>query len=70
MDHELCKFAAYFDIRFICANENAGKIVYIIEINNETHEFQILAINPERDKHPRLGILVQFPERLAEDFGC
>ncbi|CAD8192211.1 unnamed protein product [Paramecium pentaurelia] len=67
-DQELIRFANFFDIKFICTNEQSGKITYIIEILKEIHEFQILAINQYSNLHPRLGVLIQYPDKLAEQF--
>ncbi|CAK69401.1 unnamed protein product (macronuclear) [Paramecium tetraurelia] len=67
-DQELMRFANFFDFKFICTNEQSGKITYIIEILKEIHEFQILAINQYSHLHPRLGVLIQYPDKLAEQF--
>ncbi|CAD8127655.1 unnamed protein product [Paramecium sonneborni] len=67
-DQELMRFANNFDIKFICTNEQSGRITYIIEIFGEIHEFQVLAINQYSQLHPRLGVLIQYPDKLAEQF--
>ncbi|CAD8108619.1 unnamed protein product [Paramecium sonneborni] len=68
LDSELMRFAQYFDIKFICTNETGGKITYIIDILGEMQEFQILSINEQTQNHPRLGVMIQYPDKLAEQF--
>jgi hypothetical protein len=50
-------------------NEHQNRLIYIIEIKEELYEFQILAINHQSKRHPRISVLVDFPEKLLQSFG-
>ena len=61
----LLEVAESLDFKFVCANCQSEKVKYILEIENELHDFEVLAINSNHENRNKFSVLVEFPESFT-----